>query len=319
MTKLIACMSVYNEEPQMVPCLDLVKDIINGVCLVDGVFFGYPVRNLYSTDNTIKVTTDWCKEHDKELTIIKYGGYRQKNKRTQYFKNPCRNPDSDTWMFILDPDNQFEDLGDFRKEFDEYANMKDVNDRNKHNDLSILCSEQQLFGEARRAFPKALLLRWEEGLKYQPNHWIVSDKNNVLYCATNVSKSHVLPGKVINRPLDRKDWKRLWERSLFRALRLLASPSQWGLNFYETGNDTQATYIDSPEALETFRRNLQYRVDKMPTDLDLAMVGSINWVKKGSLTAPSILSEFNRGQVLGLLIAFGVCPNPYSGEPESDV
>ena len=316
MSKLIACISAYNEEENMVKCLDSLKDVIDGVCLVDGKYFGYLNKSLYSTDATQLVTLNWCNENNKEFKLIRYGGYRQKKKRTQYLQNPCKNPDENTWMFIVDPDNVFEDLGGFREDFLKYANMIKPK---KYNYLAIMCSEEQQFGDDRRPFPKDLILRYEPGLKYQPNHWIVSDKNNVLYCATNVSKTHVLPGKVTNRPFDRKNWARKSGRSMYRAVRLLSSPSRWAENFYENGNDCQEKYLENEADIVQFQRQLQYRIDKDPIDLDLGIVNALNWLKNGSQGSPEILNNMDRGRVLGLLITMGFIANPYEGEPEADL
>ena len=173
--KLIAALSVYNEEENIINCLNSMKDIIDGVCLVDGLYFGYPSKHFLSTDNTVNLAAGWCESSGKEFKAIYYGGYRQKNKRTQYLQNPCENPDENTWIFVNDPDMNFEDLGGFREDFLKYANMIKPK---KYNYLSVMCSEEQQFGKDRRPYPKSLILRYEPGLKYQPNHWIVSDKNN---------------------------------------------------------------------------------------------------------------------------------------------
>ncbi|KKK67445.1 hypothetical protein LCGC14_2953980, partial [marine sediment metagenome] len=70
---LFAGIAVYNEEENMVPCLDLMKDIIDGVCLVDGLYFGYPDKHFLSTDNTVNLAAGWCESSGKEFKAIYYG------------------------------------------------------------------------------------------------------------------------------------------------------------------------------------------------------------------------------------------------------
>ena len=106
---------------------------------------------------------------------------------------------------------------------------------------------------------------------------------------------------------------------MYRAVRLLSSPSRWAENFYEAGNDCQEKYLENEADIIQFQRQLQYRIDKDPVDLDLGIVNAVNWLIKGSQGSPEILNNMDRGRVLGLLITMGFIANPYEGEPEADL
>lgn len=312
--KVIAGMSVYNEEANMVPCLESVKDFIDGICLVDGTYFGYPGKDKISTDKTREVTLKWCSLNGKQFHIIECFDYRQKDKRTRYLQNPCHKPDENTWIFVLDPDNRFIQKPNFKEKFIKHATQKNKYSGNgwMYNYLAIGCDESQLHGSKRGPLPKAILLRYEPGLKYQPNHWTVSDVNNKLYCMTNQSKTKVLPAYVKNLPLDVRNWKRKWDRAGYRAIRLLCAPNSWGNNLFEKGSGEPAHYIESEEDLQIIIDKLQIKLDTEVRDLDMGIMSMLQWYKSGSLREPPIMGEMQRGQTIGLLMAFGLIPDPHS-------
>ena len=308
--RLIACMSVFNESENVKPCLDTVKNVVDGVHVVDGRFFGYPHPSKLSDDGTVAYVKDWCWENGKSFQVSFKADVRQRFKRTVYLQE-TEGADRDTWLFILDADNRFEDLGGFREKFDALAGKWDKRRGiPAHNYLSIVCDETK-FMEGSRPFNKNLLLRWAPGLKYQPNHWIVSDAANKLYCATNKSDSPCLPGKVVNLPFARKDFKRFHEASLYRAVRLLMESGNWASNLFELGGEAEARYLDDSVELDRVIDALQVRIDREMKDFDIGMQHMLLWIKDRSRQHPPVLSEMERGKMIGLLYTFNQMPFPY--------
>ena len=307
-SKIILGMSVYNEEENIVPCLESHKELIDAVHLVDGRFFGYP-GSPYSTDKTIELAKEWCRQNDKDLKVSYFADFRQKDKSSVYLSSLPEGYGTEK-VFILTAaaDHRlFGDMEKIRAEFNE-------GDEKGENFFSFYCDESQIYGR-NYIYLKNALIRYYGGLRWFPDHWTIY-RGDQKFCDTHTSPSTTLPAIIKNLPYDKRPFTRLLERANYRGMRVFTqSFENTAENPFEQGSSNIGKFLETEQDLDRTIDLAYERFDKSENpDDEKFWTGFWAWllyIKKGAKDAPPMIRNREiEGIVLAMLYALKVIPNP---------
>jgi len=163
--RIVAILSVYNEEELLPECLKSLEGKVDYTVIVDGAYIGFDGNNTHSTDKTIEIIDKWMFDnHNSELFLA-----REWHNAGEKYQMALHCGQDGDWFMIVDADDRIDMTDQEWKELRKF--LSDLPEE------YMVATGDLIHPDGSNLLFRRKLIRWRKDVHIGKNHWTFVDAN----------------------------------------------------------------------------------------------------------------------------------------------